>query len=51
MHAELRNFLGRLTGVVGVPHPVIVTAFLSVPLSLGRHPGRPRRLTRHNCVT
>ena len=40
MHAELRHFLLRLTGVVGLALvPVILTAFLSLPLSLGRHPG------------
>lgn len=40
MHAELRNFLVRFAGVVAITLvPVIVTAFVSVPLNLGRHPG------------
>lgn len=40
MHVDLRYFLVRLAGVVAISLvPVIVTAFLSLPLSLGRHPG------------
>lgn len=40
MHADLHHFLVRLAAVVGITlAPVIVTAFLSVPLSLGRVPG------------
>jgi hypothetical protein len=40
MHSELRHFLLRLSGIVALALvPVIVTAFLSLPLSLGRHPG------------
>jgi hypothetical protein len=54
MHLDLRNFLVRLAGVVVISVvPVIVTAFLTMPLSLGRHPGeapaldegQPRHMT------
>ncbi|MEY8688822.1 MAG: hypothetical protein AB9M53_02930 [Leptothrix sp. (in: b-proteobacteria)] len=42
MHPELDNFLTRLTGVVLMTLvPVIFTAFVSMPLSLNRHPGEP----------
>ena len=40
MHVDLRDFLVRLAGVVGLTLlPVIVTAFVSLPLALGRDPG------------
>lgn len=40
MHVELRSFLLRLAAVMTMTVlPVIVTAFLSMPMSLGRHPG------------
>lgn len=42
MHADLRDFLARLTGtVVMTLVPVVLIAFLSMPMSLGRHPGEP----------
>jgi hypothetical protein len=40
MHYELRHFLARLLGAVAMALlPVVLTAFLTTPLSLGRHPG------------
>lgn len=40
MHADLRDFLHRFTGtVVMTLVPVVLVTFLSVPVSLGRHPG------------
>jgi hypothetical protein len=40
MHTELRMFLHRLTGVITITlAPVVLTAFISMPLSLNRHPG------------
>jgi len=42
MDNDLRHFLARLVGVVAmVLLPVVLTAFISMPLSLGRHPGEP----------
>jgi hypothetical protein len=42
MHTELRRFLTQLIGVVVMSlMPVVLTAFLTMPLSLGRHPGEP----------
>ncbi len=40
MHTELRRFLTQLIGVVVISLvPVVLTAFLTMPWSLGRHPG------------
>lgn len=40
MHPELRRFLARFIGTVIVTLiPVIFMAFVSMPLSLNRHPG------------
>jgi hypothetical protein len=40
MHIELRRFLTQLMGVVVMSLvPVVFTAFLTMPWSLGRHPG------------
>ena len=42
MDNDLRHFLARLLGVVAMALlPVVLTAFISMPLSLGRHPGEP----------
>jgi hypothetical protein len=42
MHVELHNFLSRWLGVVAMTLlPVVLTAFVSMPLSLNRHPGEP----------
>ena len=42
MNADLRDFLARLPGTVAMPLvPVVLIAFLSMPLRLGRHPGEP----------
>lgn len=44
MHADLRDFLARFIGTVAMTLvPVVLTAFLSIPISLGRHPGDPPR--------
>ena len=43
MHPVLRLFIRRYLGVVcAALLPVIFAAFLSIPLSLGGHPGEPR---------
>ena len=43
MHPTLRPFMRQFTGVVLASLvPVILTAFLSIPLSLGAHPGETR---------
>lgn len=40
MHTELRDFLSRFIGTVGMTLvPVVLVAFVSMPLSLSRHPG------------
>lgn len=40
MHADLHQFLSRLVGTVVLAlAPVVFTAFVSMPLSLNRHPG------------
>lgn len=40
MHTELRRFLTQLIGVVAISLvPVVLTTFLTMPWSLGRHPG------------
>ena len=42
MHRELHHFLARLIGVVTFTLiPVVLTAFVALPMSLGRHPGEP----------
>lgn len=42
MHPELRFFCSQWLGVVtSALLPVIFTAFVSMPMSLGRHPGEP----------
>lgn len=42
MNANLHDFLGRLAGTVAMTLvPVVLIAFLSMPMSLGRHPGEP----------
>ena len=43
MDASLRVFVSQFAGAVAAALlPVIVIAFLSMPLSLGGHPGEPR---------
>jgi len=43
MHPELRRFLAHLAGTVGITlMPVILVAFVSMPMALERHPGEPR---------
>lgn len=43
MDTSLRIFISELAGVViATLIPVIIVAFLSIPLSLGGHPGEPR---------
>ncbi len=40
MQGHLREFLFRFAGTVAMTLvPVVLIAFLSMPLSLGRHPG------------
>jgi hypothetical protein len=40
MHSHLDNFLRQFTGVVLISLvPVVLTAFLTMPFNLGRHPG------------
>lgn len=42
MNTELQTFLARLAGVVTLALvPVVITAFVSMPFSLSRHPGEP----------
>lgn len=42
MQADLREFLSRFIGTVAMTLvPVVLVAFLSVPTSLGGHPGEP----------
>lgn len=42
MHPELRRFLSRFIGTVILTLiPVIFIAFVSMPISLNRHPGEP----------
>ncbi|WP_158218443.1 hypothetical protein [Roseateles puraquae] len=44
MHPELRSFLARFIGTVLLTLiPVIFMTFVSMPLSLNRHPGEPVR--------
>jgi len=43
MHPTLRLFLREYLGIVfAALVPVVMTAFLSIPVSLGGHPGEPR---------
>lgn len=43
MHPTLRQFIQEFTGVaLASLVPVILTAFLSIPISLGANPGEPR---------
>jgi hypothetical protein len=43
MNAEFRGFLTRLAGAAAMTlGPVVLVAFLSMPLSLGHHPGESR---------
>lgn len=40
MQNDLREFLSRFVGTVVITLvPVVLVAFMSMPLSLGRHPG------------
>ena len=40
MHADLQQFLSRFIGTIVLAlAPVVFTAFVSMPLSLNRHPG------------
>ncbi|WP_374562408.1 hypothetical protein [Ideonella sp.] len=42
MNADLQEFVARLAGTVAMTLvPVVLISFLSLPLSLGRHPGGP----------
>ncbi|MEO8118567.1 MAG: hypothetical protein ABI606_04495 [Rhodoferax sp.] len=43
MNSSLRIFVSEFAGVVlATLVPVILTAFLSIPVTLGGHPGEPR---------
>lgn len=43
MHPVLNLFIRQYLGIVfAALLPVVMTAFLSIPLSLGGHPGEPR---------
>jgi hypothetical protein len=43
MHASLRLFINQYLGVViATLMPVMLIAFLSIPFSLGGHPGEAR---------
>jgi hypothetical protein len=43
MNTSPRRFLFQLVGVIiAALVPVILTAFLSIPFTLGGHPGEPR---------
>ena len=40
MHTDLHDFLARLAGTIALTLvPVVFTAFVSLPISLSRHPG------------
>jgi hypothetical protein len=40
MHPELHTFLRQLAGVIlATLVPVVLTAFVSMPMQLGQHPG------------
>lgn len=43
MQDDLREFLSRFIGTVAITLvPVVLVAFLSMPLNLDRHPGEAR---------
>lgn len=43
MHIELREFLSQFLGVAGATLAfVILVSFISIPMSLGGHPGEMR---------
>ena len=49
MHPALRLFTHQLTGVViAALVPVLLTAFVSIPLNLGGHPGEARAALQLN---
>lgn len=44
MHVDFREFLYRFAGTVAMTLlPVVLVAFVSMPLSLNRHPGDTAR--------
>ena len=44
MHPALRLFIGQYLRVLcAALVPVVITAFVSIPLSLGSHPGEAHR--------
>ncbi len=48
MHADLHHFLSRrIRAILLALAPVVFTAFVSMPLSLIRHPGEPARVDAH----
>lgn len=43
MNSSLRSFVSQFVGAVAAALvPVMVIAFMSMPMSLGGHPGEPR---------
>jgi hypothetical protein len=43
MVTPLRNFIRQFVGVVAAALvPVLIVAFLTIPFTLGGHPGEPR---------
>lgn len=43
MHPQLREFLKHYVGVVVITlAPVVLTTFMSIPMSLGGYPGEAR---------
>lgn len=45
MQADLHQFLARFIGTIALALvPVVFTAFVSMPLSLSRHPGEASQL-------
>lgn len=45
MQADLRQFIARLIGTIALALvPVVFTAFVTMPLSLSRHPGEATQL-------
>ena len=43
MNSSLRSFVSQFAGAVAAALvPVIIIAFMSMPMSLGGHPGEPR---------
>jgi hypothetical protein len=48
MHPDLREFTRRVLGVAAMSMvAVVLTAFVSLPLSLGRHPGEEPVAAQH----